>query len=527
MVGDKTLYLIALQFRIERNLFITPKFKYPQIMRRISLLTVTAFVAIAIGFTSASPVKAATKTAYIFNTTLANNKGLGFCSTDNSKGCIDSIFVDGVELTQVATQMTADYTFAGGVYSTPCRFLETTATSCEAPYMVVYPKGGISATPTGSQVLGEVTINFRRQPGTDPTARVGTVISNGAIQSFTPAAPGVRDVATIVVKPTLTQNYGVGASSCSGWSPAIELCDIGEKATYASANRLVAFLLPGFRNSVVPPDELLDGCTRNADGSGCIVNVFDPASFGGFMDTDASVFGLASTDRLTGAAQLKIAGPHFQLDEVEIVETPNPCPLTPVQCASIITNPWGSNPCPLTPVQCASAIANPWGSTTTRVVKNTEPILNRSIFRAYIPAAYLMNSFGLTPAQANLTTLPVKRTTNSTDSAVVPTTTYTPVAGGIQIVTTGITFSVPTMSMSRILTVKKGSKVSTTAILKAAGVFQAKRFGSITIATSAKNGITKSGSSYKFSKKKAITLSLRYKPSKKSAATRTLQIVVK
>jgi hypothetical protein len=138
-----------------------------------------------------------------------------------------------------------------------------------------------------------------------------------------------------------------------------------------------------------------------------------------------------------------------------------------------------------------------------------------------------MNSFGLTPAQANISTLPVKRTTNSTDSAVVPTTTYTPVAGGIHIVTTGITFSVPTMSMSRILTVKKGSKVSTTAILKAAGVFQAKRFGSITIATSAKNGITKSGSSYKFSKKKAITLSLRYKPSKKSAATRTLQIVVK
>jgi len=476
-------------------------------MRRISLLTAAAFAAIATCFTSVPPVQAATKTVYIFNTTLSNNKGLGFCSTDNSKGCIDSVFVDGVELTQVATQMTADYTVAGGVYSTPCRFLETTATSCEAPYMVVYPKGGISATPTGSQVLGEVTINFRRQPGTDPTARVGTVISNGAIQSFTPAAPGVRDVAAIVVKPTLTQNYGVGASSCSGWSPAIEMCDIGEKATYASANRLVAFLLPGFRNSVVPPDELLEGCTRNADGSGCIVNVFDPASFGGWMDTDASVFGLASTDRLTGAAQLKIAGPHFQMDDVEYIVTPNPCPLTPIQCAN--------------------TLGNPWGSTSTRVVKNAEPILNLSTFRAYIPAAYLMNSFGLTPAQANLTTLPVKRTTNSTDSAVVPTTTYTPVADGVQIVTTGITFSVPTMSMSRILTVKKGSKVSTTALLKAAGVFQAKKFGAITIATSAKNGVTKTGSFIRFSKKKAITLSLRYKPSKKSAATRTLQIVVK
>jgi hypothetical protein len=477
-------------------------------MRRISLLTVAAFAAIATCFTSVSPVQAATKTVYIFNTALSDNKGLGFCSTDQSKGCIDSVFVDGVQLTQVTTQMTADYTLAGGVYSTPCRFLETTATSCEAPYMVVYPKGGISAKPTGSQVLGEVTINFRRQPGTDPTARVGTVISNGVIQSFTPAAPGVRDVATIVVKPTLTQNYGVGASSCAGWSPAIELCDIGEKATYASANRLVAFLLPGFRNSVVPPDDLLDGCVRNADGSGCIVNVFDPASFGGWMDTDASVFGLASTDRLTGAAQLKIAGPHFQMDEVEEIRTPGSCPHIPSICAGV------------PPSQV-------WNDKVTYVVKNTEPILNRSTFRAYIPAAYLMNSFGLTPAQANLTTLPVKRTTSSTDSAVVPTTTYTPVGDGLQIVTTGITFSVPTMSMSRILTVKKGSKVSTTAILKAAGVFQAKRFGSIKIATSAKNGITKSGSSFKFSKKKAITLSIRYKPSKKSAATRTLQIVVK
>jgi hypothetical protein len=267
-------------------------------------------------------------------------------------------------------------------------------------------------------------------------------------------------------------------------------------------------LLPGFRNSVVPPDDLLDGCVRNADGSGCIVNVFDPASFGGWMDTDASVFGLASTDRLTGAAQLKIAGPHFQMDEVEEIRTPGSCPHIPSICAGV------------PPSQV-------WNDKVTYVVKNTEPILNRSTFRAYIPAAYLMNSFGLTPAQANLTTLPVKRTTNSTDSAVVPTTTYTPVGDGLQIVTTGITFSVPTMSMSRILTVKKGSKVSTTAILKAAGVFQAKRFGSIKIATNAKNGITKSGSSFKFSKKKAITLSIRYKPSKKSAATRTLQIVVK
>ena len=475
-------------------------------MRRISLFSLIGLLTVSFVFSSNSPVKAATKTVYIFNTALTNNKGLGFCSTDNSKGCIDSIFVDGVELTQVATQMTADYTFAGGVYATPCRFLETTATSCEAPYMVVYPKGGNSATPTGSQVLGEVTINFRRQPGDDPTARVGTVISNGVIQSFTPAAPGVRDVATIVVKPALTQNYGVNASSCSGWSPAIEKCDIGEKATYATANRLVALLLPGFRNSLVPPDELLDGCVVDT-ANNCITNVFDPSSLGGWMDTDASIFGLSSTDRLTGAAQLKIAGPHYQADQIETIRTQNTCPWIASICA-------GSPP------------NQDWGFTVSTVVKNATPILNLSVFRAFFPSGYLMNSFGLTPPQVNANTLPVRRTT-TTDSTS-PETTYTPVEGGIQINTTGIGFSVPIISMSRVLTVRKGAKISATALIKAAGLIQAKKFGPVTIGTSKKKGITKVDNSYRFVIKKTVTLSFKYKSKAKSpATTRTLQVFVK
>jgi hypothetical protein len=507
LVGDKTLYLIALQLRIERNLFIAAEFKYPHIMRRISLLTVTAFVAISIGFTSASPVKAVNKTIYVANTNLPTNKGLTFCGETNTKGCIDSISIDGNILTPNTNLGTSDYIIAGGVYSTPCRFLETTAASCEAPYMVVYPRSGISATPTGAQVIGEVTINFRRQPGDEPTARVGTVISNGAMRSFIPATSGLRDVATVVVAPTMTHNAMTSATSCSGWVPTIDLCAIPEKGTSASANRVVVMMLPGFRNSVVPPDEILNNCTPAADGSGCIVNVFDPTSMGGWMDTDASVFGLASTDRLTGAAQLKIAGPHYQADQIELVRTQNTCPWIVSICA-------GSPP------------NQDWGYTINTIVKNTEPILNLSTFRAFIPSAYLMNSFGLTPAQVNASTLPVRRTTIA--SSTIPNTTYTPVEGGIRIDTTGIGFSVPTISMSRVLTVRKGAKVSAATLTKAAGLYQAKKFGPIAVVTTKKNGATKTGTNYRFGLKKTITLSLKYKPSKKAPpTTRTLQIVVK
>jgi hypothetical protein len=148
------------------------------------------------------------------------------------------------------------------------------------------------------------------------------------------------------------------------------------------------------------------------------------------------------------------------------------------------------------------------------------------MFRAFIPSAYLMNSFGLTPAQVNATTLPVRRTT--TESSTIPNTTYTPVEGGIRIDTAGIGFSVPTISMSRVLTVRKGAKVSATTLIKAAGISQAKKFGKISVVTTKKNGATKSGTNYRFGLKKTITLSLKYKPSKKApTTTRTLQVIVK
>jgi hypothetical protein len=474
-------------------------------MRRISLVSLVALLSVSFVFSTNSPVEAVAKTIYIGNTTYSTNKGLTFCGETNIKGCIDSISIDGNVLTPNTNPQTSDYFVGGGVYSTPCRFLETSATSCEAPYMVVYPRRGAPGNPTGSEVVGEVTINFRRQPGDDPTARVGALISNGAVKSFTPAAPGLRDVATIVVSPTTTYDAMLNATSCSGWVPAIDLCVIPEKANSVTSNRVVVFLLPGFRNSIVPPEELLDGCVKDL-ANNCVVNVFDPTSIGGWMDTDAPIFGLSSTDRLTGAAQLKIAGPHFQADQWESITTKNSCPWTQDVCA-------GS---PITD----------WGSTTKMVKKNTESVLNLSMFRAFIPSAYLMNSFGLTPAQVNATTLPVRRTT--TESSTIPNTTYTPVEGGIRIDTAGIGFSVPTISMSRVLTVRKGAKVSATTLIKAAGISQAKRFGKISVVTTKKNGATKSGTNYRFGLKKTITLSLKYKPSKKApTTTRTLQVIVK
>ena len=135
-----------------------------------------------------------------------------------------------------------------------------------------------------------------------------------------------------------------------------------------------------------------------------------------------------------------------------------------------------------------------------------------------------MNSYGLTPAQVNATTLPVRRTVGTDQTN--PATTYTPVAGGVQIITTGIGFSVPVISMSRVLTVKKGTKISSTALIKAAGLYQANKLWKFVIVPSKLDGVTKSGTSFVFTKKKTLTLVINYKPNKKTVSTRTLQVQV-
>jgi hypothetical protein len=200
------------------------------------------------------------------------------------------------------------------------------------------------------------------------------------------------------------------------------------------------------------------------------VNIFDASSQGGWVDTDASVFGLASTDRFTGAAQLKIAGPHFKA-----------------------------------PVNGVSE-------------------LNLANFRMFLPSAYLMNSFGLKPNEANPVTLPVKRTAK--DGSTVPSTEYIPSTDGLLVSTTGIGFSIPTMTVQRVLVVKKNQKITTDALLRAAGISQTKKLGTAKITVNTKSGMNFSSKRYSFNKVRNVKVAIRYQSSKKATSIRHLTVKV-
>jgi hypothetical protein len=229
-------------------------------------------------------------------------------------------------------------------------------------------------------------------------------------------------------------------------------------------------LLPAMRSSVAPPDSVDESCKAINPLNPCLVTIFDSASRGGWVDTDASVFGLTSMDRYTGAAQLKIAGPHYK--------TPG----------------------------------------------NGVSELNLSYFRMFLTSGYLSNSFGLTSGQANDQSLPVKRTTGTESTR--PVTQYIPSADGLLISSTGIGFSIPTLSVQRTYVLKKNKKITVDAILKAAGVFQTKQFGAAKITVNTKNGMTYAGKRYSFSKVRTVLVSIKYKSSKTTWSERQLTVRV-
>jgi hypothetical protein len=412
-----------------------------------------------------STVKANPVGVYVYNTTLVANKGLQFCAPGVVKGCIDSITVNGVQLTQVNSPSLASYQIGGGLYGGPCRFVDTTVSQCEFPYLVLFPYAHVLG-PNAS--LGDVVINFRRQATEHPTSAVNAVIVNGSLQSFSPAAPGLRDVASISARAVEIHSASTGY--CIGWVSEIDGCVIGETGTSKVTNRLSMLLLPAMRSSIVPPDKADETCRQIDISNACIINVFDETSRGGWVDTDASVFGLTSTDRFTGAAQLKIAGPHYK---------------TPVN-----------------------------GSTD----------LNQSYFRMFMPKAYLDVSFGLTPSQANATSLPVKRTARN--GSTVPVTQYIPSADGLLVSSTGIGFSTPTMSVQRILTVKRNQKVTATTLLKAAGVHQSLKFGKASVKINSKNGMKYSAKRYQFTKVRTLTVTIKYRSTKLAISERRLTVNV-
>lgn len=436
-------------------------------VRRLFSLVIALLVAgVAMSTTQVAATPRVSNGVYIFNTTYSTNLGLGYCTPTSDRGCIESISVGGVTLQQVATPTAASFYVGGGVYYLPCRFVATSSTSCEAPYL--------SITRLDGTALTDVEVLFRRKPGTDPTARIGAAVLSGSLTSFEPAAPGVRDVATIRMSAVETHHYQQGADGCRGWVVAIDACVIGYNATSKSINNVGLLLLPGMRSAVVPPDVIDPTCSTLNPTGNCIVNVFEDASIGGWVDTSASVFGLASTDRFTGAAQLKVAGPHFK------------------------------------------AAATPGGAASTE--------LNLATFRTFLPTEFLRLSFGLAPSQANATTLPVRRTLGTSSTA--PATVYSVVEGGLRVDTTGIGFSVPTVTMQRVLVVKRGKKVTASSILAAAGVSQSKRFGSAKITLTKGSGMMKKGSRYVFSKARTVKVTVTYRATKKTTAKRILTVKV-
>jgi hypothetical protein len=436
------------------------------IWRKATIALVLAVSGFAVSSPTA-PVHATGPLVYIFNTAIDSNRGLEFCAAGTTKGCIDSVIVDGQALSVTTNRTAANFIIAGGLYSPQCRFVETEPMPCEIPYMVLYPV--MNGMPTQS-AIGEVAVNFRRAQNDNVTTRIGTTVVNGNLKSFTPAKPGLRDIATVVASPVTIQRASSPSSSwCAGWVTAIDMCTVPDNASSEVSNTVNILLLPGMRSSIVPPDKLDSTCVVTLVNQ-CMISVFEEQSFGGWMDTDAYLFGMTAADRDTGATQMKIAGPHFKYSTT--------------------------------------------GATD----------LNFAYVRSFVPSGMLMASFGLTPAEANATTLPVTRTTGFTVTR--PTTTYTPTADGLMLNTTGVGFSMPTVSIQRVLVVKKNKKVTTAQILRAAGVYNSLRFGAAKITTNTKAGMVKTGTRYHFTKTRSLQVSLRYKSTPLDTGFRSVNIKV-
>ena len=142
----------------------------------------------------------------------------------------------------------------------------------------------------------------------------------------------------------------------------------------------------------------------------------------------------------------------------------------------------------------------------------------------FMPKAYLDVSFGLTPTQANATSLPVKRTAGN--GSTVPVTQYIPSADGLLVSSTGIGFSIPTMSVQRVLTVKRNQKVTATTLLKAAGVHQSLKFGKATVQINSKNGMKYSAKRYQFAKVRTLTVTIKYRSTTLAISERRLTVNV-
>jgi len=195
----------------------------------------------------------------------------------------------------------------------------------------------------------------------------------------------------------------------------------------------------------------------------------NPNGIGGYFSTNAQHIGLSSVDFKTGAYGVTIAGPH------------------------------------------ESHLGG----------------LNDAFFENYWPAAYLMDNFGITPEQANASTLPVSRILSKASSALP--TTYLATPTGLILSSEGITFSTPTVSTRRILLASTTRTVRRPDIIAAAGLKNIKNPSEITISAAKKARglliISKSG--VRFTKRGTFDLSLIFKDSSGRNTTRIVRVSVK
>ena len=74
--------------------------------------------------------------------------------------------------------------------------------------------------------------------------------------------------------------------------------------------------------------------------------------------------------------------------------------------------------------------------------------------------------------------------------------------------------------------VAKGKTVTAAAIIKAAGVAAAAKFGTATVQVNTKAGMGRVGKNYRFTKAGEVSVTVKYKSSKTTMGTRVLKVQV-
>jgi hypothetical protein len=80
--------------------------------------------------------------------------------------------------------------------------------------------------------------------------------------------------------------------------------------------------------------------------------------------------------------------------------------------------------------------------------------------------------------------------------------------------------------VQRVLVVKKNQKITTDALLRAAGISQTKKLGTAKITVNTKSGMNFSSKRYSFNKVRNVKVAIRYQSSKKATSIRHLTVKV-